>query len=44
MKTPLKIRALARVAAILVTTTTLHLISNYALPAAQVLTLAQGNI
>jgi hypothetical protein len=42
MKTTLKTRAFALVASILVTTTTLHLISNYALPGEQVLTLAQA--
>jgi hypothetical protein len=42
MKTTLKSRALALVASILVTTTTLHLISNYALPGEQVLRLAQA--
>jgi hypothetical protein len=42
MKTALKTRALALVASILVTTTTLHLICNYALPGEQVLRLAQA--
>jgi hypothetical protein len=41
METTLKTRALALVASILVTTTSLHLISNYAFPGKQVHTLAR---
>jgi len=41
MGTTLKTRALALVASILVTTTMLHLISNYAFPGEQVLALAK---
>jgi len=40
METTLKIRALALVASILVTTTMLQLISNYALPGGQAVALA----
>ena len=41
MKTSLKTRAIALVAAIFVTTTIVHLIANYALPEEQAAVLAQ---